>query len=883
MKDESVLLQFNRGRISPLALARLDLKRVAISAEIQTNFIPRALGPMSLRTGLRFIHTELFDTKNIPFVFSADDTALISCQSGFLSFIINDVRLTRPVVTAVVTNSNFTSDVSSWTATDAGSFNAWVSGGYLGLSGDGTSIASRQQQVTVNQVGAEHALRIKVLRGPVSLSIGSVADGTDYRDVITLQSGTHSIAFTPTAASFFVKVWNQTTRRALVDSVVVESGNVYLEAPWASVDLQQLRWDQSGDVVFIALPGGQQRRILRWSARSWSLETYAPDDGPYLVQNTSTTTLTPSDISGIITVTSSTVSGSGVFRSGNLESVYSLTSVGQTVTAALSAQNTFTNSIAVSGITTARTFAVVITGTFVATISLQRSFDFGATWQDTGTTYTVPTSTVFTDGLDNQLIEYRLGIKTGNYTSGTATCTLTYSAGSITGTFRVTGFTSTTSVTAEVLTPLGGTAASQTWAEGAWSPRRGYPSSVALAEGRLWWAGKDKFWGSITDAFDRFDPNFLGDAGPISRSVGSGPIDRINWLVFLQRLLAGTAGSVVSCRSSSFDEPLTPTNFNPKTPVTQGTARVNVAKVDESAVYVQQNGSRVIELAWDPSKNDYGATDLTELVPEIGSPGIVVIAVQRQPDTRVHCVRSDGTVGMLLFNKAENVVCWVDIETSGLVKDVCVLPGTVEDSVYYEVQRTDGFLISRICLEKWALERECVGGQANLQADSFVVGSNVSTLTGLSHLNGQQVVVWADGRDRGTFNVVGGEVVLGATYVTVMAGRPYTAQFKGAKLAHVTQRGYVGLVMPKKIHEIGLILANCHAKGLRFGQNFDTMDELPDIEEFAAVDPNSIHDAYDKRMLALPGEWDVDARLCLEASAPRPVTVMAAILNISTS
>jgi hypothetical protein len=883
VKDQPVLLQFNRGRISPLALARIDLKRAAISAEIQTNFIPRALGPMSLRPGLRYINQEIGDTRCIPFVFAADDSALIEMHDDTVSFVIDDVRLTRPVVTAAITNGNFTTDVSGWTATDAGIFNAWVTGGYLGLSGDGSAIASRQQQVTVTQVGIEHALRIVVFRGPVSLTIGSTSNGTEYRDVIELKAGHHSISFTPTGASFYVKVWNQTSRRALVDSISVENGDVYLTAPWSDATMRSVRWDQSGDIVFLSVPGGQQRRILRWAARSWSIETYAPDDGPFLVENTSTMVMTPSALDGIITVTSDAVSGSGAFRAGNLESIYSLTSVGQTVTAAIAAQNTFTTSIAVSGITTARTFGVVITGTFVATVTLQRSFDFGATWQDTGTIYTAPTSTVFTDGLENQLIEYRIGIKTGGYTSGTATCTLTYSAGSITGTFRVTEFVSTTQVTAEVLSPLGGVIGSAVWAEGAWSPRRGYPSAVAFHEGRLWWAGKDKFWGSITDAFDRFDPNFLGDAGPISRSIGSGPVDKINWLVALQRLLAGTGGSIVSCRSSSFDEVLTPTNFNPKIPVTQGSAAVNVVKIDESAIYVQQNGKRVIELSATPSNNDYGVTDLTELVPEVGSPGIVWLAVQRQPDTRVHCGRSDGTVALLVFNKAENVVCWVDIETQGNVIDGCVLPGIEEDSVYYVVERTQGGGNVTTCLEKWAMESECVGGLANLQADSFVVGTNVSTLSGLDRFYGLTLVVWADGKDRGEFLVTGSSINLGATYNTVMAGLPYTAQFKGARLAHATKEGYVGLSMPKRIHEIGLILSNCHAKGIRFGQNFDTMDELPDIENFADVDPDSVHETYDKDFIALPGEWETDARLCLEAQAPRPATVLAAVLNMNTS
>ncbi|HAC30717.1 MAG TPA: hypothetical protein DCF82_23370, partial [Marinobacter hydrocarbonoclasticus] len=65
-----------------------------------------------------------------------------------------------------------------------------------------------------------------------------------------------------------------------------------------------------------------------------------------------------------------------------------------------------------------------------------------------------------------------------------------------------------------------------------------------------------------------------GDAGPISRAIGSGPVDVINWLLPAQRLLVGTEGSEKSARSNSLDEPLTRTNFNLKTISTQGSARV---------------------------------------------------------------------------------------------------------------------------------------------------------------------------------------------------------------------------------------------------------------------------------------------------------------------
>jgi hypothetical protein len=133
-------------------------------------------------------------------------------------------------------------------------------------------------------------------------------------------------------------------------------------------------------------------------------------------------------------------------------------------------------------------------------------------------TFTTNPSLTYDDTLDNQIIYYRIGFKTGEYTSGTANVSLSSPSGSQTGIARITAFSSSTSVSAAILTAFGATTATSDWSESYWSTRRGYPSSVAFYEGRLWWAGKDRVWGSVSDGFDNFDDTTVGDSGPISRS-----------------------------------------------------------------------------------------------------------------------------------------------------------------------------------------------------------------------------------------------------------------------------------------------------------------------------------------------------------------------------
>jgi hypothetical protein len=77
-------------------------------------------------------------------------------------------------------------------------------------------------------------------------------------------------------------------------------------------------------------------------------------------------------------------------------------------TKTISAENTFTDAALTEGY-----FNLSISGTFVATVTVQRSWD-ATNWYDVDV-YTAPTQEV---GFDPEFTYYRAGVKTGAYTSG---------------------------------------------------------------------------------------------------------------------------------------------------------------------------------------------------------------------------------------------------------------------------------------------------------------------------------------------------------------------------------------------------------------------------------------------------------------------------------
>lgn len=389
--------------------------------------------------------------------------------------------------------------------------------------------------------------------------------------------------------------------------------------------------------------------------------------------------------------------------------------------------------------------------------------------------------------------------------------------------------------------------------------------------------GRAKAWLTVSDDYESYDTEVEGDSGPITRTVGSGPVDHVNWAISVRTLLFGTDSREHTLRSSSQNEILTPTNAAIRNFSSQGSADSVGLELDDTALFVQKGGKRLMQSVYD-SRLEYVTGDLSVLYPESGGTGIVHIAVQRQPDTRIHCLRSDGTVAILLYDASEEVSCWLTVSAGGtdaVIDDIVVLPGadgTGEEAVYYSVARTVNSLTVRF-LERWSLESECVGGTTSKNIDSHVVGTVAAdgTMSGLTHLEGESVVVWVNGVDAGTYTVASGAISAVTTIGSAVVGLSYTAQYKSTKLGR--------LMSKKNLTRLGIIAENMHYQALTYGKDFSSLDALPMTQDGGTIADDTVHTKFDEETFSFDGVWDTDSRLCLQAASPRPVTLLAAIVE----
>lgn len=911
MPKQNVYVQsFNVGVVDQKKLVRVDQERMRLAAEDQTNLMATVAGNMFLRSGTQFLNsTKLFSPANlVEFVFSADDAALLEFTPFVMRVFVDDALVTRAEVDTLVNNGSFAA-VGDWVLSATDGANAGISGSALRISADAKgSKATCVQEVSVALAdrGIEHALQIQIERGPVTFRCGNTIYGDQLIAEAELATGWHSLTFTPPNSSFHVFFQTTSPTLRIVKSCQVEGpGVMEVQTPWATGAVSRMRAAQSADVIFVAT-GGKQMRIERRGDTSWSVVEYISDYGPLTIDRTAPVRLKPTATEGNTTLTAS----DSFFTEEHVGAIFRIDHDAQLVVQQLADDQAFTDPIKVTGVdggtvnTNDRDWNYTVTGTWAGTLYVQRSFDgetFGfkryrnSSSDDTaGFTGNVANILEY-DSDDNAIVYYRIGYE-DSYTSGSATVSITYNGGGGYGLCRVTAYNSKTSVDVEVIKPFKNTVYSSIWREGMWSDAQSWPTGVCLSEGRLFWAGDDKFWGSVSDAYDGFDEETEGDSGPISRSIAIGGVNNVQWVLPLQRVVIGANGNEISAKSSGLDEPLTPTGLTLKSSSSVGSADVDAVRIDGRGVFVDRTARALFELVYDGGSGDYVVAELTRLCSSWFSSGIVDIAVSRRPDTRIWAILDDGSCMCMVYEPAQEVVAFIPITTAGSYERVAVLPGVEQDGVYFVARRTIN-ADTRRYVEKMALDREANPNTLAKVMDAFATGTNDPasvTLTGLSHLRGRYVKVWADGAPiNETVNELStpklylvsdtGTVTLDAVVTDWCAGLPYTGTYKSSRLAYGAAQ--TAMLQKQRVSQIGLILSDYVRSGIRYGQFLDNayhpMMPLPQLKQEGVPDDVNGDNVFEERSLTFDGMWTTDSRVCL--TADWPINALGMVFEITTN
>jgi len=306
-----------------------------------------------------------------------------------------------------------------------------------------------------------------------------------------------------------------------------------------------------------------------------------------------------------------------------------------------------------------------------------------------------------------------------------------------------------------------------------WTAGNGYPRAGCFFEQRLMAGGSTKFptslWGSQSADYENFG---LGpyDADAVEYKLSANEVNDLVWMLPTKVLLLGTAGSEFRITGGA-DSPLTPSNVDAKNEDANGSADVSPVRIRHKILFVQAAGRKVLEIAYSYEPDTFLADDLTYLADHLTAAGIVEMAYQKEPYSILWCVRSDGVLLGLTYNKEQKVLAWHRHETDGAVESICVVPDPANkrDELWLSVRRTIGGATKRY-IERLDPDRTA--------ADSFVLYQGAATVTipGLSHLEGKTVDVLADGFVVKGLVVAGGEVVLPHAVTEAIVGLNYESE-----------------------------------------------------------------------------------------------------------
>lgn len=410
-----------------------------------------------------------------------------------------------------------------------------------------------------------------------------------------------------------------------------------------------------------------------------------------------------------------------------------------------------------------------------------------------------------------------------------------------------------------------------------------YPSAVTYHEQRRWFGGStsepQNVWATRNGTESNITSSLPSQADDgLEFRIAARQQNAIRHLVPLSDLLALTVGAEFRLFADGAPA-ITPDSLSIKPQGYSGASNVQPVVTSGSVLYVQSQGARLREAAYNWQQQAFASIDISIMAPHLFN-GYTLkdMAYSRAPVQEVWCVRSDGTGLCMTYVPEQQVYGWSQHTTNGAFESVCTVSEGSEDVLYALVKRTvngaDYRYIERLQTRIFTD-----------QADGFYVDSGLTynstpatTITGLWHLEGKAVQILADGATHPDRTVAGGSVTLEAAASVVHIGLGYNSDLQTLPLAlEGAPAGGQGL-----LKNVNSVRARVTQSALfSAGPTFDKLTPYPDRQVSDPYDTPPALRTAELRMQVSPS-WNSDGALCVRVDKPVPLTVMAMVLDVAT-
>ena len=876
---------FNAGELSPTLEGRTDLAKYAAGCSTMENFFPLVPGAARKRSGTRFVKEVKDSTKAtrlLPFEFGTDQAYILEFGELYMrayrngepvletgkniTFVTkanpavvtspghglqNDAKVTITGVSGmtelngnVYTVAGRTDDTFQLSGINSSAYGTYVSGG----------VATPMQTITATSTGS----------APVVVTI--VGHGFLTGDQVKVE-GTATPS-SPLDDRYWVVTKVDADTFSLDGSadpgVAYSTGTAKRVAtvttPYPAATVNQIQFAQSADVLYLAHPDYNPRKLIRRNHDAWSVSLIVFDFVPF----------SPTNLDESTTVQASATTGAGITLTVTGDPIFTEAMIG----------GHFRLSEIVGSNHGRWEPGSELTGYDGSAPSLHDQFYYD------GNVYKLA-STPGKTGTSAPIHEV------GTESDGRRSWTYCHSGE---GYVEITGVTSGTVATATVIKELPvsvTTAPTHRWSHGAWTGQNGYPRTVSFFEDRLWWGGTagnpQTMWASKTGEYENHKVVDLDESALIF-TINTDQVNVIEWTNAGKALVVGTAGGEFVVSAASETEALTPGNVRVVRHSTYG-SKTTVApqRVGESRVFTQRAGRKLREFVYDDTVGSYVAPDMTVLADHITLGGITRLAYQQEPNRVVWATLGDGQLLGFTFDREQQVTAWhrhTIAGTSAKVESIAVIPHPDgdQDQLWLVVNRTIGGTETRHIeyLESDWVRTGSLPSAFFVDSGLSYSGAAVSTLSGLDHLEGETVAILADGATHASKTVTAGAIALDVSASTVSVGLAYEATLQTMRLdagaADGTAQGKT-----KRFTNVVLRLDQT-GSGLYYGATATTadMDELHLRDGNDPMDsPVPLFDG-DTEILPWPAGYEKAGRLTLKHTLPQPCTVIAIMPQVVT-
>jgi hypothetical protein len=544
---------------------------------------------------------------------------------------------------------------------------------------------------------------------------------------------------------------------------------------------------------------------------------------PKLDWNTEETiTLSGSATTGNITLTAS----ASVFDNLHV-GAYFFIRADTTVDAWFSAENSFSDAIQVD---VGDDIELMLGGSISGSLmTLQVSLD-GTDWQDHvnfSYTQTLNFTEAFRDG-----VYYRAGIKTGNYKTGSLHVKL--SRKNDIGYAKITSVTSPTVASATVKVTLPTAVGTDDWAEGAWSDYRGYPSCFTFYKQRGIYAATylnpQSMWGTKIDDYNDFEygKSLADDA--FMFTIDSDDVNKLLWMYPSRVLLGGSSGG--EWKLSKLDQTITPTTPSVDKQTAYGSQKTRAIGIGNAVLYVQEGGHKIRAMSYNYELDGYVSEEVSIRAENLLREGSIVDwAYQKKPDNILYIVMSTGQIVACTYDTANQTIAFSKIiTTNGAFESVASIPGTDYDEVWVVVKRTidgtDYKYIEQFQSPYWEEQTDYIMMDSSLT----YTGEPKQVISGLSHLEGEEVAVLVNGAAHINCTVSGGSITLQPDFIgvepttVVHVGLPYTGIIKTNRIFSNTETG-LSIGRQQVIYDVNIDFMDSFQ--CKLGIDEDNLSQLP--------------------------------------------------------